>query len=60
MRKGHKKVKFSFGELVAALFEETKKLTSSRLEQNVLVYAALADLLKGRNHASHRIALKRI
>lgn len=57
MKKGHTKVKFSLGELVAALFEETKKVTSSRLEQNVLVYAALADLLKRRIHPMHRIAI---
>ena len=58
MKKGHVKVKFSLGELVVALFEETKKLTKNRLEQDVLVYAALVDLLKGRNH--RKIALMRI
>lgn len=60
MKKGHRKVRFSLGELVAALFEETKKITSSRLEQSVLVSAAVTDLFKGRIHPVHPFALKRI
>ena len=58
MKRGQKKQKFSLGDLVVALFEETRKVSSSRLEQNVLVYAALRDLLKGRVHSTHRIAIK--
>jgi hypothetical protein len=41
-------VKVTFGELVAALFEETKKMTRNRMEQNLLVYAALRNMMKGR------------
>ena len=46
---GGKKV--SLGDLVVALFEETKTLTKNRKEQSALVYIALKDLLGGnRNH----------
>jgi len=46
---GRKKV--SLGDLVVALFEETKTLTKNRKEQSALVYIALKDLLGGnRNH----------
>jgi len=37
----------SLGELIAALFEETAKFSSDPIEQNLLVYVALNDLLKG-------------
>lgn len=59
MKKGQKKVKrYVLGDLVVALFEETKKVTSSKIEQKILVYAALKDLLKGRIHSAHPIALR--
>jgi hypothetical protein len=41
-------VRVTIGELVEALFDETKKMTRNRMEQNLLVYAALRDLVKGR------------
>ena len=37
----------SLGDLIAALFEETAKVSSDPVEQNLLVYVALNDLLKG-------------
>jgi hypothetical protein len=37
----------SLGDLIAALFEETAKFSSDPIEQNILVYVALNDLLKG-------------
>ncbi len=45
----------TFGELVAALYEESSKVSSSKGEQLVLTYVALADLLgkkpvKGNRH----------
>ena len=55
-------MKSTFGELVAALYEESSKVSSSKGEQLVLTYVALADLLgikpiKGnRNH--HRLVRK--
>lgn len=51
----------TFGELVAALYEESSKVSSSKGEQLVLTYVALTDLLgkkplKGNrhHHRSHR------
>ena len=38
----------SLGELIAALFEETEKVSSDPVEQNLLVYVALNDLLKAK------------
>lgn len=43
--------KVSLGALVAALFEEAKKVTANRFEQNVLVYVALKDMV--RSNRSH-------
>jgi len=57
-RSREKSKKYSLGDLIAALFEETRKVSSDRLEQNILVYAALKDLLKGRVHSFHQILLK--
>jgi hypothetical protein len=56
--KSAKKNRYSLGDLIAALFEETKTVSSNRLEQNLIVYVALKDLLKGRIHSDHPIALK--
>jgi len=41
------KQKILLGDLIAALFEETEKISSDPVEQNLLVYVALNDLLKG-------------
>jgi hypothetical protein len=57
-RERRKKDRYSLGELIAALFEETKNVSSDRLEQNVIVYVALKDLLKRRVHTDHPIALQ--
>ena len=43
--------KISLGVLVATLFEEAKKVTGNRFEQNVLVYVALKNII--RNNRSH-------
>jgi hypothetical protein len=37
------------GDLIAALFEETAKVSSDPVEQKLLVYVALNDLLKGQS-----------
>jgi len=59
MKKGQtKRNRYSLGDLIAALFEETRKISSNRREQTLLVYAALSDLLKGKIHSTHPIALK--
>jgi hypothetical protein len=59
MKKGQRKSKrISLGDLIVALFEETKKVSSNRKEQNLLVSAALRDLLKGRVQSLHPIAIK--
>jgi len=58
MKKRVKRInKFQLGDLIAALFEETRKVTSDRVEQQLLVYAALKDLLKHGIHTHHPIAL---
>lgn len=53
MKKSGRKV--SLGTLVAALFEEAKKVTGNRFEQKVLVYAALKNVL--RRNGSHNMVL---
>ena len=49
----------SLGELIAVLFEEARKISPKPLEQKVMVYAALRDLL-GENKvlSKHPIALQ--
>ena len=49
--------KVSLGDLIAALFEESRKVTKNRAAQRFLVTAALKDLLRGRVQTSHPIAL---
>jgi hypothetical protein len=56
--KSARRRKYSLGDLIAALFEETKNVSSNRFEQNLIVYVALKDLLKRRIHTDHPIALK--
>lgn len=53
-----KRKSLSLGDLIAALFEESKKVTTDRLEQNLLVYAALRDLLRKRVHSVRPIAIR--
>ena len=58
MKKSQKKMTVQLGDLVAALFEETKKVTKNRLEQNILVYAALRDLLKGQKYVLRPVPVR--
>ena len=59
MKKGQRKSdRISLGDLIVALFEETKKVSTSRKEQNLLVSAALKHLLSGKVHSLHPIAIK--
>ncbi len=53
-----KRKKLSLGDLIAALFEESKKVTTDRLEQNLLVYAALRDLLRTKVISVRPIAIR--
>ena len=48
----------SLGDLIVALFEEARRVTSDRGEQTALVYAALKDLLQGTIRPAHPIALR--
>ena len=48
---------FSLGDLIAALFDEAKTVTSDRGEQTILVYAALRDLLQGKQRTPTPIRL---
>jgi hypothetical protein len=50
--------KFTLGDLIAALFEEALKVSSSPVEQKVMVYAALKDLLAKQVNSKHPIALQ--
>jgi hypothetical protein len=50
--------KYKLGDLIAALFEEARRVTSDRVEQTILVYAALKDLLDGKVHSAHPITLR--
>ena len=43
------------GAVVAALYDETKKITSSKTEQTLIVYVALQDLLSQRKPANEQI-----
>jgi hypothetical protein len=58
MRKASRTRKYVLGDLIAALFEEAKKVSENRLEQNLLVYAALRDLLRNRVHSMRPIAVR--
>jgi hypothetical protein len=50
--------KYRLGDLIAALFEEARRVTSDRIEQSALVYAALTDLLGSRVRPAHPVRLK--
>ena len=50
--------RYKLGDLIAALFEESKRVTSNHVEQTVLVYAALKDLLGHQVRPAHPILLK--
>jgi acid stress-induced BolA-like protein IbaG/YrbA len=58
MRKASRTRNYVLGDLIAALFEEAKKVSKNRLEQNLLVYAALRDLLRNRVHSMRPIAVR--
>jgi hypothetical protein len=59
MKRGQRKSsKISLGDLIVFLFEETKKISSNRKEQSLLVSAALKKLLNGRVHSLHPIAIR--
>lgn len=57
MKRKREKEQYRLGDLIAALFEETKKVTPDREEQRILVFAALKDLLSRRVHSVHPIAI---
>jgi hypothetical protein len=60
MKRGQKaRRNVALGDLITSLFDESKKVSHSRMEQNFLVYLALRDLLRTRVHANHPIALTR-
>ncbi len=52
-----KRKRLLLGDLIVALFEETRKVSRNKLEQRVLVYAALKDLLRQKVHSNHQIAV---
>jgi hypothetical protein len=56
--KGQTGDRYRLGDLIAALFEEAKRLTTDRAEQTILVYAALKDLLEGKVRPAHPIVLR--
>jgi len=58
MKKARRIQKYALGDLIAALFEEARKVSQNRLEQNLLVYAALRDLLRKRVHGIRPIAVR--
>jgi stress-induced morphogen len=58
MKKATRTKKIVLGDLIAALFEEAKKVSKNRLEQNLLVYAALRDILRKRVHSMRPIAVR--
>ena len=49
---------YKLGDLIVALFEESRRVTTDRAEQTVLVYAALKDLLNGKVRPAHPIVLR--
>ncbi len=58
MKGQRSKDRYKLGDLIVALFEESRRLTTDRAEQTVLVYAALKDLLKGKVRPAHPIVLR--
>ena len=50
--------RYKLGDLIAALFEEAKRVTSNHVEQTALVYAALKDLLGNEVRSKHPVLLK--
>jgi hypothetical protein len=59
MNKGRERNRrYCLGDLIVALFEETKKVSSDRTEQNILVYAALKDLLRRKVQSYHPISIQ--
>jgi hypothetical protein len=58
MKKNQKKMRVTVGDLIAALFEETKKVTRDRVEQNLMVYAALKEILNRRKYVLRPVPVK--
>ena len=58
MKRRTAKNRYKLGDLIAALFEEAKRVTSNHVEQTALVYAALKDLLGDRVRPVHPVRLK--
>ena len=58
MKGQRSKDRYKLGDLIAALFEESKRVTTDRAEQTILVYAALKDLLQGKVRPAHPIVLR--
>jgi hypothetical protein len=50
--------RYKLGDLIAALFEEARRVSSNQVEQTALVYAALKDLLDGKVRPAHPVLLK--
>ena len=60
MKRGRKNQNnMSLGNLITVLFDESKKVSSNKLEQNFLVYLALKDLLRTKIHTHHPVSLTR-
>jgi len=53
------KRKYRLGDLIVALFEEASKISTLPFDRNVIVHAALKDLLNGKVTTKHPIALLR-
>ena len=58
MKGQRSKDRYKLGDLIVALFEESKRVTTDRAEQTILVYAALKDLLQGKVRPAHPIVLR--
>lgn len=56
--KNQRNTKYSLGDLIVALFDEAKAVVSPRVEQKVMVYAALKHLLRKQVRSTHQIALQ--
>lgn len=58
MKKRGKQIKYKLGDLIVALFDEAKKVSSDRLEQDLIVYAALKDLMQRRNRTLRPVPVR--
>ena len=55
MKKRQKK--YQLGDLIVVLFEEARKLSGKKHEQNAIVQAALIDLFATRVRSKHPLSL---